>query len=90
MQSTVPLTLLDLPGNVAILSKSPADQTGGNATLATYRLVEGSQKSDMPVKAACHPAVIHRTRCGSGSICVVGSSAAAAAACIISTAALDG
>jgi hypothetical protein len=36
-QSTVPLTLLDLPGNVAILSRSPPDTAAGNATLATYR-----------------------------------------------------
>lgn len=37
LQSTVPLTLLDLPGNVAILSRSPPDTAAGNATLATYR-----------------------------------------------------
>uniref|UniRef100_A0A383VGJ7 Bardet-Biedl syndrome 7 n=1 Tax=Tetradesmus obliquus TaxID=3088 RepID=A0A383VGJ7_TETOB len=40
LQSTVPLTLLDLPGNVAILSRSPPDTAAGNATLATYRCQE--------------------------------------------------
>ena len=39
MQCTISLQLLDVPSNVAILSRSPPDDSNGNLTLATYRLV---------------------------------------------------
>jgi hypothetical protein len=39
IQATLPLQLLDVPSNVAILSRSPPDEANGNMTLATYRSV---------------------------------------------------
>lgn len=39
IQSTAVLQLLDVPANVAILSKSPTDVANNNMTLATYRFV---------------------------------------------------
>ena len=39
LQASLPLQLLDVPANVAILSRSPPDEANGNHTLATYRCV---------------------------------------------------
>lgn len=37
IQCSAPLQMLDVPSNVAILSRSPPDEANGNLTLATYR-----------------------------------------------------
>jgi hypothetical protein len=37
LQCSLPLQLLDVPSNVAILSRSPPDEKAGSLTLATYR-----------------------------------------------------
>ena len=37
IQSSVALQLLDVPSNVAIMSRSPPDTANGSLTLATYR-----------------------------------------------------
>lgn len=37
LQCSIPLQLLDVPSNVAIISRSPPDEGNGNLTLATYR-----------------------------------------------------
>lgn len=37
IQCTIALQLLDVPSNVAILSRSPPDEENGSMTLATYR-----------------------------------------------------
>lgn len=37
IQCNAPLQMLDVPTNVAILSRSPPDEANSNLTLATYR-----------------------------------------------------
>lgn len=49
LQCNVSLQLLDVPSNVAIISRSPADEANGNLTLATYRYAQMS----CSVKASC-------------------------------------
>ncbi|KXZ55148.1 hypothetical protein GPECTOR_3g298 [Gonium pectorale] len=44
IQSNAQLQMLDVPSNVAILSRSPPDETNGNLTLATYRCQDSTNR----------------------------------------------
>ncbi|KAG2493069.1 hypothetical protein HYH03_008732 [Edaphochlamys debaryana] len=44
IQSNAVLQMLDVPTNVAILSRSPPDESNGNLTLATYRCQDSTNR----------------------------------------------
>ncbi|GLC59925.1 hypothetical protein PLESTB_001554700 [Pleodorina starrii] len=44
IQCNAPLQMLDVPTNVAILSRSPPDEANGNLTLATYRCQDSTNR----------------------------------------------
>lgn len=44
IQSSALLQLLDVPSNVAIMSRSPPDEANGNLTLATYRCQDATSR----------------------------------------------
>ncbi|MEW5302522.1 MAG: hypothetical protein WDW36_005300 [Sanguina aurantia] len=50
IQSTAVLQLLDVPANVAILSKSPTDVANNNMTLATYRCQDSTCRLSIKFK----------------------------------------
>lgn len=50
IQCTIPLQLLDVPSNVAILSRSPPDDSNGNMTLATYRCQDATSRISVKFK----------------------------------------
>mmetsp|Transcript_18765 Transcript_18765/g.40356 ORF Transcript_18765/g.40356 Transcript_18765/m.40356 type:complete len:735 (+) Transcript_18765:308-2512(+) len=50
IQCTIPLQLLDVSSNVAILSRSPPDEANGNMTLATYRCQDATSRITVKFK----------------------------------------
>ena len=50
LQSTVPLDLLEVESNAAIVSRSQADPSKGNASLATYRCNEITNRLEFKVR----------------------------------------
>eukprot|EP00955_Chlamydomonas_euryale_P027862 293850-Chlamydomonas_euryale.AAC.2 len=50
IQSSVQLQLLDVPSNIAIMSKSAPDVANGNLTLATYRCQDATSRISVKFK----------------------------------------
>jgi len=50
IQCTIPLQLLDVQSNVAILSRSPPDEDNGSLTLATYRCQDSTSRLSIKFK----------------------------------------
>jgi hypothetical protein len=57
LQCNLALQLLDVPSNVAILSRSPPDEKNGNLTLATYRCGTAVSCCRLRPSVQCRPAV---------------------------------
>lgn len=51
VHSNVPLDLMDVAGNAAILSRSPPDPAAGSFCLATYRCQDSINRIDLKVRA---------------------------------------
>jgi Bardet-Biedl syndrome 7 protein len=50
IQSSVPVMLLDVPSNVAVVSRSPQDGKNGNEVLATYRCQDNVQRLEIKAR----------------------------------------
>ena len=58
IQCSIALQLLDVPNNVAILSRSPPDEANGNMTLATYRCQDATSRISVKCKVGPYPGMM--------------------------------